>query len=116
MLCQRYIELNPVRASLVTEPARYPWSSYHHNALGYASKLIRPHELYGRLGHDPASRQRAYRALFEEVLGGDHLDLVRKAIHGKAIFGSPEFTEQSEQLLQRAVARREIGRPRKQPL
>jgi putative transposase len=115
MLCQRYIELNPVRASLVTEPASYPWSSYHHNALGQKSKLIRPHELYGRLGHDPASRQRAYRALFEEVLGSDNLDQVRKAIHGKAIFGSPEFIEQSEQLLKRALARREI-RPRKQSL
>ncbi|MCL1045424.1 transposase [Shewanella electrodiphila] len=35
----RYIELNPVRANMVTDPAEYPWSSYQINALGKASQL-----------------------------------------------------------------------------
>lgn len=114
MVCQRYIELNPIRASLVTEPACYPWSSYHHNALGQKSKLVKPHELYSRLGHDPASRQGAYRALFAEVLGSDDLDQVRKATHGNTALGSPEFTEQWGQFLSRSIAQRNAGRPRKQ--
>jgi putative transposase len=32
--CYRYIELNPVRATMVKHPAEYPWSSYRANALG----------------------------------------------------------------------------------
>ena len=28
LTCMRYIELNPVRAGMVTHPADYPWSSY----------------------------------------------------------------------------------------
>jgi putative transposase len=38
LLCQRYIELNPVRADMTDDPARYPWSSYRANGLG----LLRP--------------------------------------------------------------------------
>ncbi|MGC2047550.1 MAG: transposase, partial [Gallionella sp.] len=34
LTCMRYIELNPVRAGMVAHPSEYPWSSYHHNALG----------------------------------------------------------------------------------
>jgi putative transposase len=34
LTCHRYIELNPVRAGMVADPAAYPWSSYRHNALG----------------------------------------------------------------------------------
>ncbi|MDB5936693.1 MAG: transposase, partial [Massilia sp.] len=34
MVCQRYIELNPVRAMLADNPARYQWSSFLCNAYG----------------------------------------------------------------------------------
>jgi len=33
MTCQRYIELNPVRAAMVGDPALYRRSSYRSNAL-----------------------------------------------------------------------------------
>ena len=32
LACQRYIELNPVRAGMVEAPADYRWSSYRANA------------------------------------------------------------------------------------
>ncbi len=34
LTCQRYIELNPVRAAMVEDPAHYRWSSYRANGLG----------------------------------------------------------------------------------
>ena len=43
--CQRYIELNPVRAAMVDDPAHYRWTSYRHNALGQASPYLTPHPL-----------------------------------------------------------------------
>ena len=57
-LCQRYIELNPVRAAaLVDDPAHYRWSSYPANALGQRDPLITPYPLYTALAADEASRQ-----------------------------------------------------------
>jgi hypothetical protein len=46
LACQRYIELNPVRAGMVEHPADYRWSSYRANAQGEADALIAPHALY----------------------------------------------------------------------
>ena len=66
--CQRYIELNPVRAGLVSHPREYPWSSYRCNVGRTSDRLIRPHELYDRLGRTLSGRQSAYGNLFAEVL------------------------------------------------
>jgi putative transposase len=64
LTCYRYIELNPVRAAMVADPAAYPWSSYRSNALGNEDGVISPHPVYLALGADAASRQAAYRTLF----------------------------------------------------
>ena len=66
--CMRYIELNPVRARLVAAPGEYRWSSFRSNALGYDDALVTPHSSYYALGRTAASRQAAYRALFEDEL------------------------------------------------
>lgn len=39
--CYRYIELNPVRADMVSGPGDYKWSSYRCNGLGFESKRKR---------------------------------------------------------------------------
>ncbi len=68
LLCQRYIELNPVRAAMVDDPAHYRWSSYRTNGLGQTDPLLMPHALYTGLGQDEAERLAAYRALFRSEL------------------------------------------------
>src|SRR5438132_1460907 len=40
LACYRYIELNPVRAALVSHPADYDWSSYRVNAQGLPSRIV----------------------------------------------------------------------------
>lgn len=45
LACQRYIELNPVRANMVSHPAEYKWSSYAANAQGEENLIIQPHVL-----------------------------------------------------------------------
>lgn len=64
LACMRYIELNPVRAALVRDPAHYRWSSYRANALGEPDELVTPHALYCALGRSAGERQRAYRRSF----------------------------------------------------
>ena len=60
MICSRYIELNPVRAGLVDNPADYRWSSYAHHVGIKADPLISDHSLYWRLGNTPFGREAAY--------------------------------------------------------
>ena len=68
LLCQRYIELNPVRAAMVDDPAHYRWSSYRSNGLGQAGSRLSPHDLYLALGRTDKERQANYRALFRTEL------------------------------------------------
>ena len=35
----KYIEMNPIKASMVKDIADYEWSSYRHNALGQTDGL-----------------------------------------------------------------------------
>lgn len=112
MVCHRYIELNPVRACVVTKPVDYPWSSYCHNAHGHTSKLLTHHELYSRLGNDGASRQAAYRGLFDEIIGADALHNLRKATNRNAVLGSVASFHQYPQLMARSLMRKPVGRPR----
>lgn len=58
LACQRYIELNPVRAGMVEHPAEYHWSSYPSNAQGEPDSLLKPHSLYQAFGRDAACRAR----------------------------------------------------------
>lgn len=68
MTCMRYIELNPVHANMVNDPAQYRWSSYRHNGLAQVDERITSHLLYHELGKEEADRLAAYRALFRSEL------------------------------------------------
>jgi len=88
MICHRYIELNPVRASIVENPADYPWSSYQANAFGRQDSLLTPHLLYTRLGSDTLARQIAYQHLFDQLLSDDTLAQLRQAGNGNRPLGA----------------------------
>ena len=61
--CLRYIERNPVKAQIVSNPEDYRWSSYRVHAYGERSDWLVPHPLYLALGKNAKERQAAYRAL-----------------------------------------------------
>lgn len=113
MVCQRYIELNLVRARMVSDPGGYSWSSYRSNANGEQNALITPHPLYCRLSADPLLRQQAYRALCDEALGDEALEEVRRATKCNMALGCEAFTDSMAGLLGRAMTPLESGRPRK---
>ena len=113
LTCYRYIELNPVRAHMTDDPSTYPWSSYHHNALGKHTSLITPHEQYTLLASTPAARQAAYRALVHEQMEEKSLDDLRQHTQQQRAWGSERFQEQIEALTQRSVSVRPRGRPAK---
>ena len=113
LTCMRYIELNPVRASMVSHPSEYPWSSYHHNAQGQPDELITPYLEYRRLGRTDPERQAAYRQLFKHHIPERHAIEIRDATNKAWVLGSDRFKQRIEQQLARPVQPSARGGDRK---
>ena len=112
LACQRYIELNPVRAAMVGDPAYYRWSSYRANGLGQVNKLLSPHLLYLALGETAAQRQTAYRALFRAEIDRAAVDDIRLALRHSQPLGNDRFRTEIEMLTGIPCEARPRGRPR----
>ncbi len=113
LACYRYIEMNPVRAGMVRRPGDYPWSSYGHNAVTQGYKLITPHPVWLGLGETLATRQAAYRSLFEQDLTESQLVRIRECLQSGTPFGSQQFTVRVERELTTCVGQIHRGRPAK---
>ena len=59
--CARYIERNPLRAELVTDLDKYPWSSYHYYVKGKKDPLITPNPMYLEMGKTSVRRRKIYK-------------------------------------------------------
>jgi putative transposase len=94
LACVRYIELNPVRAGLVARPGDYPWSSYSANAQSEGPLWLSQHSVFRELGTSEASRQRAYRLLFVDVVDQQLLSTIRRATG--YVLGSAAFCREVE--------------------
>ena len=115
LICQRYIELNPVRAGIVDHPGEYRWSSYRANAQGEIVDLLSHHPLYMSLGQTSEERQAAYRELFRNELEPGVIDEIRQATNGNFALGSERFKKEIARVLGRRVTPGKSGRPRKNP-
>jgi putative transposase len=97
--CYRYIELNPVRANMVSRPSEYRWSSYRVHADGDSSRLITKHPLYLALVATDDERQAAYRHLYEgemdENEGANHQQ-IRTATNKGWVLGNGEGRDAAE--------------------
>lgn len=111
LACQRYIELNPVRAAMVDDPAHYRWTSYRSNALAQTSAIISPHPLYQALGKTDEERQGAYRTLFRTQLDGEAINDIRLALNQSQPLGNERFYQHIEQM----TGQRREGKPRGRP-
>ncbi len=111
--CQRYIELNPVRAEMVTHPAEYPWSSYRYNALGDMNSLITPHDLYYSLGDTDDQRQSQYQGLFKDEISNQTLLEIREMTNKSWVLGDERFQSEIAAKINRAVAPKPKGGDRR---
>ncbi len=114
LVCSRYIELNPVRAGMVTRPEAYRWSSYRANALGEETPLLTPHPMYAALGVSEDDRSAAYRALYSVQLNPEMLTAVRMAVNQETMVGENRFKAEIEAALNRRIQPLPRGRPRKE--
>lgn len=113
LVCQRYIELNPVRAGLVGAASEYPWSSYRHYARGEKKPFITEHECFLRLGTTNERRREAYEELFAEEMSRDELARIRAAANSSSALGAEDFVDRLRALTGRPVSTPRRGRPSK---
>ena len=111
LACMAYIDLNPVRASLVAQARDYPWSSYAHYAGLRSDKLITPHPLIWELGNTPFAREAAYAELVRTgINSAQQAALTDATLTGWAL-GEPDFLADLQKRTQRRASKSMAGRP-----
>jgi REP-associated tyrosine transposase len=111
LACDRYIELNPVRARICTQPERYPWSSYRHRLAGDNGWLDRD-PCYLALGRNRVERTDRYRAFLRAAIPDGEWSLIREALQRGQLTGGARYADEVEAIIGRRIERRGQGRPR----
>ncbi|WP_431124287.1 transposase [Variovorax paradoxus] len=115
LTCMAYIDLNPVRAGLVSDARDFPWSSHGHYAGLRHDKLLTPHPLYWELGNTPFAREAAYAELVRAgVRPVDQGTLTEATLRGWAA-GDANFLASLQKSTERRVAKTKAGRPPSAP-
>jgi len=113
LACSRYVELNPIRAGMVTSPDQYRWSSYcakvGEGMLGWLDR----DPCYLALGNTDHERQTRYHAWMASTIPETEIPLIRQAVQRGQPTGSGRFASAIEAKIGRRVETRGRGRPRK---
>jgi putative transposase len=83
LTCLRYIEQNPVRASMVVRPDQYRWSSYRAHTSASDVDWLSTHPVLEALGANIDQRREAYRAICDEPLSNEQLVRQRRNDQGQ---------------------------------
>ncbi|MDP1684413.1 transposase [Hydrogenophaga sp.] len=111
LACMAYLDLNPVRAGMVSDPRQYIWSSHRHFIGQTNDRRITPHPLVWSLGNTPFAREAAYTELVRAGLttGAQHA-ITHATLHGWAL-GDADFVETLQKLTTRRISEARAGRP-----
>jgi putative transposase len=111
LACMVYIDLNPVRAGMVSEPQQYPWSSFSHYAGLQTDPLVTPHPHFWSLGNTPFAREAAYGDLVRAGLSGaDERALTHSAQRG-GVLAQDDYLAELEKTTQKRLRPGVKGRP-----
>jgi len=111
--CYRYIEMNPVRANLVADPADWRWSSHRRHAFGEHDRVVSVHDCYADLAATTEHRQARYRDWFRAPLTAEELQNIRKSTRQELVLGDEAFKKQIESRLACPVRLARRGRKKK---
>jgi putative transposase len=112
LACNRYVELNPVRARMVADPDEYSWSSYRARMGLAACDWLDPDPCFLALGSTTERRRECYRAFIEQGISQTEIAFIRGAVQRNQLTGHEAFIGRIEQLFGERIVPRERGRPR----
>lgn len=112
LACLRYVELNPVRAGMVTHPADYPWSSYRERMGLAARELLDAEPATSLPGDSEAERRRAYARYLASDVDAAEENLIRSAVQRNRLTGDSRFVAEIERRTGLRMENRGRGRPR----
>lgn len=108
LACYRYIELNPVRAGMVTHARAYPWSSYLANSGARIDPILVPHAEFAALGSGQ------YAGLISKAVAPEFLDRIRSATNGGYPLATDSFMSALDSVANRKIRPGRPGRPGRQ--
>jgi putative transposase len=111
LACMVYLDLNPVRAGLVSDPGQHGWSSYRHFAGLRQDRRLTPHPQYWGLGNTPFAREAAYTEMVRAGLDASGQRAITEATLRGWALGDAGFMAE----LQKKTARRIEPAPRGRP-
>jgi len=113
LACSRYVDLNPVRARLVSRPEEFPWSSFRALAGLADSNWLDASPCYLALGESSEDRQKRYRDFVGCAVDEQQLEFLRNAVRRNQLTGSGDFVTAMEDRTSRRISSRAPGRPRR---
>jgi len=102
----RYVELNPVRAKLVSDPTEYRWSSARAHMKGQDDELVKVQPLLDRFGE--------WSELLASGLSKEGGEVIRSHERTGRPLGPPAFVDRLERLLRRTLKPQRRG-PKPKP-
>jgi putative transposase len=112
LACQRYVELNPVRAGMVAAPTDWVWSSHRHYVGLVVDPLVRIHSTVWSLGNTPFDRELNYRRMFDEPANVDESAWIGEQVDAGRPLASVHFQRKLEEVKGLKLLPRQVGRPR----
>ncbi|MFM6986233.1 MAG: transposase [Hydrogenophaga sp.] len=113
LTCMVYLDLNPVRAGLVSHARDYPWSSHAHCIGLRVDRLVTPHPLWWALGNTPFAREAAYAEMVHSGLSVAQQGELTDATLRGWVLGTDGFVTQLQAQTPRRVRPKRPGRPPK---
>ena len=111
LACMAYLDLNPVRAGVVSDPRQYRWSSHCHFIGQTNDRRVTSHPLVWSLGNTPFAREAAYTELVRAGLAVDAQHAITRAtLHGWAL-GDADFVDTLQKQTSRRISEARAGRP-----
>jgi len=109
--CCRYIELNPVKAGIVTKPEAYRWSSYGRRVALTLPAWMGTDAVLPMLASDGKRAAQRYKDFV--AAGCPDQVFIQETTNRNQLLGSPRFVNEVERRTGRRIENRARGRPRK---
>lgn len=111
LACMIYLDLNPLRAGVVSDPRQYAWSSHRHFIGQTQDRRVTPHPMYWSLGNTPFAREAAYTEMVRAGLDAPSERAITNATLRGWALGDSHFLAELQKKTERRIAPAPRGRP-----